>query len=289
MRRSWPGLSDVPPLDTGRRVSSDATLVHPGSRIIVDMATILGLVCAFAMIGTAITLTGAAGSFLDTPSILIVIGGTFAVTAVAFSTREVLASFTVIGPTLFRVARDPKDAATWMLYLSEIARSKGLLSLDKTLSQMRQEPFLQNAIRQVVDGATPEDVEEAMTRELATILAKQERSANVLRKAAETAPAMGLIGTLIGLIQMLSNLEDPTSIGPAMALALLTTFYGAILAYMVFSPLASKLERNQQEEELVGRVYTIGTLSIARQENPRRLETNLNSVLPPEKRVAFFS
>jgi len=280
---------EVTPLETGRQVAGNATLVPPGSRVIVDMATILGLVCAFAMIGTAIYLTGAAGSFMDTPSILIVVGGTFAVTAVAFSTREVLASLAVVGPTLFRVARDPKEAATWMLYLSENARAKGLLSLDNTLGQMRQEPFLQNAIRQVVDGATPEEVHEAMTRELATILAKQERSASILRKAAETSPAMGLIGTLIGLIQMLSNLEDPTTIGPAMALALLTTFYGAILAYMVFSPLASKLERNQLEEELVGRVYTIGTVSIARQENPRRLETNLNSVLPPEKRVAFFN
>ncbi|MCR9257486.1 MAG: MotA/TolQ/ExbB proton channel family protein [Alphaproteobacteria bacterium] len=281
--------SDVTPLETGRQVSGNATLVPPGSRIIVDMATILGLIIAFGMIGTAITLTGAAGSFLDPPSILIVIGGTFAVTAVAFSTREVLASFGVIGPTLFRVARDPREAATWMLYLSEIARAKGLLSLDNTLSQMRQEPFLQNGIRQVVDGSSPEEVEEVMSRELSTILAKQERSASILRKAAETAPAMGLIGTLIGLIQMLSNLEDPTSIGPAMALALLTTFYGAILAYMVFSPLASKLERNQQDEELVGRVYTIGTLSIARQENPRRLENTLNAVLPPEKRVSFFN
>ena len=99
---------------------------------------------------------------------------------------------------------------------------------------------------------------------------------------------MGLIGTLVGLVQMLGNLDDPSSIGPAMAVALLTTFYGAILATMVFNPLASKLERNSDAEAMVNQIYAIGATSISRQENPRRLEMMLNTILPPVKRVNYF-
>ena len=110
----------------------------------------------------------------------------------------------------------------------------------------------------------------------------------VLRKMGEFSPAMGLIGTLVGLVQMLGHLDDPSTIGPSMAVALLTTFYGAVLANIVFLPLASKLERNSAEETLVNNVYLMGAASIGRQENPRRLEMLLNSVLPPAKRVRYF-
>ena len=105
---------------------------------------------------------------------------------------------------------------------------------------------------------------------------------------AEFSPAMGLIGTLIGLVQMLGNLQDPTTIGPAMAVALLTTFYGAVLANMVFLPMASKLERNANEEALINQIFLLASVSVGRQENPRRLEMMLNSILPPSQRVAYF-
>ena len=117
---------------------------------------------------------------------------------------------------------------------------------------------------------------------------RHEKSAGVFRKAAEVSPAMGLIGTLVGLVQMLGNLEDPSTIGPAMAVALLTTFYGAILANMVFAPLASKLERNSDEEALVQNLYLLGAVSIGRRENPRHLEAMLNSLLPPSARLQQF-
>ncbi|HLF58773.1 MAG TPA: MotA/TolQ/ExbB proton channel family protein, partial [Alphaproteobacteria bacterium] len=118
--------------------------------------------------------------------------------------------------------------------------------------------------------------------------ARHIKGASVLRKGAEVAPAMGLIGTLVGLVQMLGRLDDPGTIGPAMAVALLTTFYGAVLANVVLAPLASKLERNSREELLVKHIFLMAASSIARQENPRRLEMLLNSVLPPSKRVQFF-
>jgi chemotaxis protein MotA len=140
----------------------------------------------------------------------------------------------------------------------------------------------------VVDGTPGEDVETIMRRDLHATHQRHLGAASVLRKAAEFAPAMGLIGTLIGLVQMLGNLEDPATIGPSMAVALLTTFYGAVLANMVFSPMASKLERNSAEETTVNTVYLMGTASMGRQENPRRLEMLINSILPPTKRVQYF-
>ncbi|MCK4938737.1 MAG: MotA/TolQ/ExbB proton channel family protein, partial [Rhodospirillaceae bacterium] len=133
-----------------------------------------------------------------------------------------------------------------------------------------------------------EEVEGILRKDMFSTVQRHISSASILRKAAEFAPAMGLIGTLIGLVQMLGNLDDPSTIGPSMAVALLTTFYGAVLANMVFSPMAAKLERNSAEEAMVNNIYVMGASSIGRQENPRRLEMMLNSVLPPSKRVQYF-
>ncbi len=127
-----------------------------------------------------------------------------------------------------------------------------------------------------------------MMREAGTISARNMRSVDILRRAGDVAPAMGLIGTLIGLVQMLGSLNDPRTIGPAMAIALLTTFYGAILAHMVFLPLAARADRMSEEEALSNSVYTLGVASIGRKENPRRLEVIVNALLPPEQKVNFF-
>jgi len=127
-----------------------------------------------------------------------------------------------------------------------------------------------------------------MRTELHAIADRHNKGADILRRAAEVAPAMGLIGTLVGLVQMLGNLDDPSAIGPAMAVALLTTFYGAVLGNMVFAPLASKLERKSDEEALLNEIYLLGITSIARQESPRRLEVLLNTILPPANRISYF-
>jgi chemotaxis protein MotA len=237
---------------------------------------------------SAILLGGEPSSFINIPSLLIVLGGTFGVTAVCFSPSELGRSFQVIRKTVFYSIRDPSDAATQVLQVAEIARRQGVLSLESTLLQIRNEPFLHKGMSMVSDGTSGEEVEAIMQRDLYATQLRHMKSASVLRKAADFAPSMGLIGTLIGLVQMLGRLDDPTTIGPSMALALLTTFYGAVLANMVFSPLAAKLERNSAEEALISQVYILGAASIARQENPRRLEMLLNSVLPPAKRVKYF-
>jgi chemotaxis protein MotA len=194
----------------------------------------------------------------------------------------------VITKTLFHSVRDPADASIHVLMLAQKTRRNGVLALQEDLDGMRQEPFLHKGMQLVVDGTPGEEVEAIMRRDMFSTSQRHAKSASVLRKAAEFSPAMGLIGTLIGLVQMLGNLDDPTTIGPSMAVALLTTFYGAVLANMVFIPLASKLERNSEQEELVNQVYLMGAASIGRQENPRRLEMMLNSVMPPSQRIQFF-
>ncbi|RKQ73826.1 motility protein A [Oceanibaculum indicum] len=271
-----------------RMATNRADLVPPGSRMVVDFATILGLVGGFGMIFAAMSISGSSAAFLDIPSVLIVLGGTFAVTLVCYSLRDALRAHEVIGNVLLRPARNAQSAAVWMLHLSEIARAKGVLALESGLSEMQREPFLHKAVQMVVDGSPAEEVERIMRQEMAATAMRQTQTAGMLRKAAEVAPAMGLIGTLVGLVQMLGRLSDPSSIGPAMAVALLTTFYGAVLAYMVFAPLASKLERNMGEDQMVSQIYLIGAASIARQEHPRRTEMQINTVLPPAQRIDLF-
>ncbi|MGB0670420.1 MAG: motility protein A, partial [Rhodospirillales bacterium] len=213
---------------------------------------------------------------------------TLAITTMCFTLGEMLRTGKVVMKTIFRTKRDPGDAAVQVLQIAELARRQGVLALQNTLQGLQGEPFLYKGMAMVVDGTSGEEVENILRRDMHATVQRHQASTGVLRKAAEFAPAMGLIGTLIGLVQMLGNLDDPSSIGPSMAVALLTTFYGAVLANMVFSPLAAKLERNSSEELLLNNVYMMGASSIGRQENPRRLEMLLNSILPPSKRVRYF-
>ena len=261
----------------------------PATRSSVDLATIVGIPGAFLLIFTAIYLGGSPGAFINLPAIFIVLGGTFGVTTACFSLRDMSSALRIVAQTVFHRSRDPSGAAIHVLQLAQIARYRGALALQAHIENMETERMLFRGLTMVVDGTPGDEIERIMQHELQSTAQRHARSANVLRKAAEISPAMGLIGTLVGLIQMLGNLEDPSTIGPSMAVALLTTFYGAILANMVFTPLASKLERNSSEETLINRLYVMASASIGRQENPRRLEMLLNTILPPGHRVEYFN
>jgi chemotaxis protein MotA len=237
----------------------------------------------------AIVFGGSPAAFFDLPSVLIVIGGTFAVTTVCFSFADVAQTFAVLGSTVVHRERGAQDVAYAMLELADYCRRHGVLGLQGAgLARFAAEPFLHKGLGLVIEGLPEKDIGEILDEDQAASTARVYRSAGVLRKAAEVAPAMGLIGTLIGLVHMLGHMGDPKAIGPAMAVALLTTFYGAVLANMVFNPLASKFERNAAEEHLIQHLQALGILSIARKENPRRLEMLLNSALPPDGKVRFF-
>jgi chemotaxis protein MotA len=253
-----------------------------------DLATILGVASALALVVTAIVLGGAPTAFIDRPAICIVVGGTIGVTTASFSISEMTVAQRVALKTLLHQTHDPSAAARRLLRLAQVARIKGILALQSHLAEFRDERFLFQGLRMVVDGTPVAEVEAILSRDLEATSSRHASGAAILRKAGEVAPAMGLIGTLVGLVQMLGNLDNPSAIGPAMAVALLTTFYGAVLAYMVFNPLAAKLERRSEQEALLGILYLLGVTSIARQENPRRLEMMLNSALPPAERVQQF-
>jgi chemotaxis protein MotA len=257
-------------------------------RTMFDGATVLGLAGGLLLVVLAIGLGGSASAFFNIPGLLIVVGGTFAVTTVCFTMSDVARTIAVIGSTFMSRERDPQDVSYTMLEVSDYCRKHGVLRLQgQPLQRFVKEPLLFKALSMLVEGVPEKDIADILNEDLAATTARVQRSANVLRKAAEISPAMGLIGTLIGLVQMLGNLSDPSVIGPAMAVALLTTFYGVVLANMVFNPLAAKLERNAAEEHLIGYIYTLGTLSIIRKDPPRRLEMLLNSALPPESKVRF--
>ncbi len=258
------------------------------SKVSLDFTTVFGIILTFVLISGAIAIGRSDANFFNIPSFLIVVLGTMTVTAISFSWEELLNAGKVIGNSLFRTRLKANTYANQLMDIAVLAKNKGLLTLGTIESELRKDPHLYKSIQIVTDGYKPEEVEGILAQELDALIERHRRSANILRRGAEIAPAMGLIGTLIGLVQMLANLQDPETIGPAMAVALLTTFYGAILGTAVLSPMAAKLERNSNEEAMIRSITMVAMSSISRQDNPRRLEILLNSELPPNEQIKYF-
>ncbi|HYD31219.1 MAG TPA: MotA/TolQ/ExbB proton channel family protein [Azospirillaceae bacterium] len=272
---------------TGR---DDLTTRLSRGRTSVDLATALGLGGSFALVVAAMALGGAPKAFFDLPSVMIVLGGTVGVTMVSFSMGDLAGVLKVLSRTLVHAGQDARAVARQLLLLAEAARRTDPERLKALLPEFetRADPFLLRCVTLITDGLPPDDIDRVLAGEVEALSSTHAKTVSVLRRAAEVAPAMGLIGTLVGLVQMLGHLNDPSTIGPAMAVALLTTFYGAVLGNMALLPLAGKLERNAEEEALVRNLYRVGAVSIARQENPRRLEMLLNAALPPGQRIQYF-
>ena len=279
-------MADTTPNDV--RPMSDAPLRFEAAPRRMDLATLFGLIAALALIAVAIVMNGSPLAFVDVPAILMVVLGTFAVTAISYTGEELREAQPSFRQAMFRTEIDPRVAARRVLTLADKARKRGMLSLQGDLYGVRDAPFLQRSISMLVDGLQVDEIERNMTLEAHALAQGRHRAAAILRRAAEVSPAMGLIGTLVGLVQMLGNLDSPDRIGPAMSVALLTTLYGALMANVVFLPLASKLERNATVEQLVSQIYTMGVASMGRQENPRRLEMLLNTVLPAGQQIRYF-
>lgn len=254
----------------------------------LDGAAFLGAFAGIAFLAIAVGIGGEVRAFLNLPSVLIVLGGTFAVVGLCFSLGDVALMLRTVAATFTHAMPQPASEALRVLRLAEDVRRFGVLHLEGRLAEHVARPFLHKALSMVIDGLSDSEIEAVLRYELQTTPQRLRRSVVVLHKAAEYAPAMGLIGTLIGLVQMLGRLDDPQHLGPSMAVALLTTFYGAVLSNMVFSPLAVKLDRLARNEELVCTLYLLGATSMSRQENPRRLELLFNSVLPPDQRLSYF-
>lgn len=247
----------------------------------MDLATLIGLIGALGVIGAAIVVGGEASSFVDLPSTLIVVGGTFMAVLIKFPMTQFLWAFRAAGRAFRYRSDDPRKLIDQTVELAQVARKEGLLALE---SYEVENPFLQQGIQLVADGHEPELVRKVLGQEIDLTIERNEKGENVFRAIGDVAPAMGMIGTLIGLVQMLSNMDDPKSIGPAMAIALLTTLYGAVIANAIAIPIADKLANRTAEERLNRTLILEGLLSIQEGLNPRVIEELLKTYLPSNQR-----
>jgi chemotaxis protein MotA len=252
----------------------------------MDIATVAGIIAGAAFIMVGILLDGNLGSFYDLPSIMITLGGTTAAMFIAYPIKK-LAEIIRIARGLFFIRNDDlQQVISQIIELANIARKEGLLALEEAVSKI-DEPFLQKGILLIVDGTDPELVKNILETELSFIEERHQQGQGVFETAASLAPGFGMIGTLIGLINMLKNLNDTASLGPSMAVALVTTFYGSIIANLFCIPMARKLKYKSSQEILVKEMMLEGILSIQAGENPRIIEEKLKAFLPPEERELY--
>jgi len=254
----------------------------------VDLASIIGLVVAMAMMLLGI-MTGDDGVtgikyFWDFKSVLITFGGAFFSVMASYSMKDYIAglkSFLLIfkSPT-----QNIPEMITKIIDLSNVARKEGLLSLEEVASELEDE-FLKKGILLIVDGTDPELVRAILETELVSTEDRHKKKINFWQDVSSMGPAWGMIGTLIGLILMLQNMSDASAIGPAMSVALVTTFYGSVLANWICTPVANKLKAYNADEIMLKEIMIEGLLSIQAGENPRVIEEKLKSFLAPAERM----
>jgi len=247
----------------------------------MDIATLIGLLGGFGLIITTIILGGNPGGFVDIPSMVVVIGGTFAATFVMFPLGTIIGTVKVAMKALFFKSADPHQIIRKIIELAETARRESLVALEKVSVE---DPFMKKGVMLVADGTEEALVRSVMETEIKFMKQRHMQGQGVFKGMGTMAPAFGMIGTLIGLVNMLQNLSDPASIGPAMAVALLTTFYGAVLANVVFLPMATKLEGRSIEDQLYLEIMLEGVVSIQRGDHPSIVKEKLMAFLSPAMR-----
>lgn len=247
----------------------------------MDLASLIGVLIAWALvIGTIATGSGAL-VFINIPSLVIVVGGTIAVVMMRYNLGQFLGSFKTALKAFLHKAETAEELIAQVVELAGIARKEGLLALE---GQEIGNPVLATGVRMLVDGHEPAIVKKALTTEMNETVARHKIGQDIFKQAGDAGPAMGMIGTLVGLVQMLSNMSDPKSIGPAMAVALLTTLYGAMLANMFCLPVCDKLKIRMSEEEMNKNIIIQSVLGIQEGQNPKVLEELLFNYLPAPKR-----
>ena len=252
----------------------------------MDLATIIGLVGGSVLIFMAIATGGSIMAFVNVPSLIIVVGGTIAATFINFPMKNVVGLVATLKKTLLFKLPQATEEIGRMVKLAKVARAEGLLALENHLDDMNDE-FLQKGVQLVVDGTEPEVLREVLSIELEQLQGRHTIGKNMLDSMGAMAPAYGMIGTLIGLVQMLGNLQDPAGIGAGMATALLTTLYGSLMANLVFIPLAGKLDLRSKQEVTSKELIIEGVVAIQAGLNPRLVEEKLKSFVAPKQRASF--
>ncbi|MDR0549700.1 MAG: MotA/TolQ/ExbB proton channel family protein [Deltaproteobacteria bacterium] len=253
----------------------------------MDVATIIGILSSVGLLVVSINMGVGIFAFLDLPSFLIVVGGTACATMINYPLRDCLNTVAIVKNVFVTRTVTMSDLIAGFIAFSAKARKEGLLSLENDIADVSDE-FLQKGLQLTVDGLEPSAIVEILETEIAFQESRHRLGADIFQAMGAFAPAFGMLGTLIGLISMLQQMDDPSAIGPAMSVALVTTFYGAILANVVFVPISGKLRARSQAETLVKELIVQGILALCRGDNPRIIEQKLHAFIPPAARISAF-
>ncbi len=247
----------------------------------MDLATIIGLAGGTFLILSAIFLGGSAGIFINIPGLLIVMGGSFAAACIKFTLADVLNSIKVAMKAFSVKLEKPEEIIIKMVNFARMAKKEGLISLDQ---EKPDDPFMAKALRYLSDGYDEQLLAEMLNKDINLTISRHTTGQNVFKGIGDSAPAFGMIGTLIGLVQMLASMDDPASIGPSMAVALLTTLYGALAANLVCLPIADKLALRSQQEQQAKSIIREAAVGINQALSPMVLEESLKIYLAPKVR-----
>jgi chemotaxis protein MotA len=249
----------------------------------MDIATLVGLISGVTLVIVSIVMGGNPGVFWSSSSVVIVVGGTLAATLINFPLSDVLSVLNTVKNAFFHKDNPPESLIPKLVNFATIARREGILALESHASEADDE-FLEKSVQLAIDGTSPELIKDILTTELAFMEDRHTMGQSILLAMGTFAPAFGMIGTLIGLVQMLATLDDPSKIGEGMAVALLTTLYGALMANVVFLPAAGKLKVRTSNELLAKELVIEGILSIQSGDNPRVVEQKLKAFVSPAVR-----
>ncbi|WP_027633932.1 motility protein A [Clostridium hydrogeniformans] len=254
----------------------------------LDLMTVIGLIFGVTVILYGILVGGSIMSFWDFGSVLITICGSFAALMINYPIGEFKNIFKVMAQSFTETTFSKNEIINNFIVLSRKARREGLLSLEDETNSI-EDPYFKKGLQMVIDGVEPENIKEILELEITEMEARHSTGYSMVRSWGGYAPAFGMIGTLIGLIQMLVNLDDSSKIASGMAVALITTFYGAFLANMLFNPMASKLQVKSNKEIAVKEMILEGVLSIQSGVNPRIIEEKLLCYLSPKEKVSYYA
>jgi chemotaxis protein MotA len=252
----------------------------------MDIASVVGTLGGVSVIVIAIAIAPGASfkAFIDYPSIMVVLGGATASVIISFPLKQFLNTFRVAKNVFFNRQQDFTEVIEQLVSLAETARRDGLLALEGRLEEV-DNSFVVLGIQMAVDGTRPEIIEDIMRTEMDAVATRHRNGKGIFDQMGKFAPAFGMIGTLIGLIIMLGNMDDPKAIGPGMAVALITTLYGAVLANLILLPCADKLAFINRHELLSMEIIIRGIMGIQSGDNPRVIEQKLNTFVPPKLRA----
>jgi chemotaxis protein MotA len=253
----------------------------------MDIATFLGIVSAFGLVILAVFMGGGLSLFVNVPSLLIVVGGTLGATMINYPLKDVLRAVGVSKNVFFVKKLQIEEITQQFVALCNKARKEGILSLESDIQDV-EDPFMRKGLQLSVDGLEPQMIQTILDTEVESLEERHQLGAEIFSTMGTYAPALGMIGTLIGLVQMLQSMDNPSAIGPAMAVALLTTFYGSILANLVCLPMAGKLRSRSKEESLAKEMIISGVMGLTRGENPRIIEQKMMAFVPPKMRKSSY-